>query len=107
MYQLAAGRRRAGQPVWDRTIRLGDVFHNEAMSFEERRDAIVRRLRDSRWLRDHDEGDELHQFIEELADTADKTEFNGPWDEIYDIADVERVWIDTMGGWKNDRDSPS
>jgi hypothetical protein len=98
MHQLATDRRRAGRPVWDRYVRLADVFHNEAMSFEERRDAIVARLRASQWLREEhpDEGDELHQFIEELGDARNNDEFRGPWDEIYDIADVERVWISTF-----------
>jgi hypothetical protein len=99
MHRLATVRRRAGQPAWDRTIHLADVFHNEAMSFEERRDAIVRRLRDSRWLRDDhpDEDDVLRLFIEELSETGDVPEFDQVFSEVYDIADVERVWIDTIG----------
>jgi hypothetical protein len=46
MHQLARSRVAAGLPVWDQKLRLADVFHNDAMTFEQRRDAIVQRIRD-------------------------------------------------------------
>lgn len=95
MHQLATERRTAGKPVWDRKIRLADVFHNEDMTFEQRRDAIVARLRGSNWLKGRDEGDTLVMLVEELADARDADEFDGPWDAIYDEADYDRVWIET------------
>lgn len=95
-HRLAAERRAAGRPVWDYHINLSDVFHNEAMSFEERRDAIVARLRASRWFTDAEEGGELHQYVEELADTVDGDDFDCPMDAIYDLADTDRVWIATF-----------
>jgi len=95
MHQLVQQRRAAGLPVWDRKIRLADIFHNEAMTFEQRRDAIVARLRASAWFKECDEYDDLPQFVEELSETRDVDEFDGPWDCIYDIADADRVWIET------------
>lgn len=94
-HQLAQQRRAAGRPVWDRRVSLADVFHNEDMTFEARRDAIVARIRASAWFKSYGSGDELHLFVEELADAADGDEFDGPWDCIYDIADIDRVWIAT------------
>lgn len=96
MHKLATERRKAGLPVWDRKINLADVFHNDAMTFEQKRDAIVRRIRASAWFKQYDEVDDLPQFVEELADTQSGKEFDGPWSEIYDIADYDRVWIATF-----------
>ena len=81
-------------PVWHEKIMLGDLFHNEDMSFEQRRDEIVRRLRASRW---HDGEDyEVESIIEELAETEDEDAFDAVWDLVYDFADEDRVWIDTF-----------
>jgi hypothetical protein len=94
-HRVASERRAAGRPIWDERVNLRDVFHNEAMTFEERRDVIVARLRRSRWVRGMDEYDAVPQLLEELAETSDGDEFDGPWDEIYDYADADRVWIGT------------
>jgi hypothetical protein len=94
-HQLARARVAAGLPVWDRKIRLADVWRNEAMTFEQRRDAIVRRLRVSSWVKGCDEFDELPQAIGELSEVADANAFDEVWDLIYDLADADRVWIDT------------
>lgn len=96
MHQLARARVAAGLPVWDRKIRLGDVFRNEDMSFEERRDAIAARLRASAWLTDPDRRMGLDEAVDGLAGAEDVDEFDGWWDEIYDLADYDRVWIDTV-----------
>lgn len=96
MHRLATERRNAGLPIWDRKINLADVFHNEAVTFEQKRDAIVRRIRASAWFKQYDECDNLPQYVEELADTENGSEFDGPWSCIYDIADYDRVWIATF-----------
>jgi hypothetical protein len=95
MHRLARERQAAGLPVWDRKIRLADVFRNPDMTFEERRDAIVARLRASVWLKGYDEDSDLTQFVDEMSEAADVEEFDGVWDFIYDIADADRVWIET------------
>lgn len=95
MFLLARKRTAAGLPVWDRKISFADVFHNEDMTFEQRRDAIVARLRGSSWLKGRDEFDNIVEAVDGLAGAEDAGEFDGWWDEIYDIADEERVWIET------------
>ena len=50
MHRLATERRSQGKPIWDRKIRLADVFHNDALTFEQQRDAIVKRIRSSGWI---------------------------------------------------------
>ncbi|WP_329521081.1 hypothetical protein [Spirillospora sp. NBC_01491] len=98
MHRVAQQRKAAGQPIWDRKINLADVFHNEAMTFEQRRDAIVRTLRASRWVKEHSEQDAfggLVEVVDNLAAAEDIGEFDGWLDELYDHADNDRVWINT------------
>jgi hypothetical protein len=94
-HREATARRAAGRPVWDRRVNVADVFHNEAMTFEQRRDAIARRLRASDWLAGRDMFDGLVLAVEGLEQAEDADEFDGWWDEIYDHADADRVWIET------------
>jgi hypothetical protein len=96
MYRLGQERRAAGKPSWEHKINLADVFHNDDLTFEQKRDTIVARLRATTWFKQYDEYDDLPQFVEELADAEDKYAFNSPWDCIYDIADADRVWIATF-----------
>jgi hypothetical protein len=63
------------------------------MTFEERRDAIVAVLRGSAWLKGYDEFDWVPEIVDNLADASDADEFDGWWDELYDMADTDRVWI--------------
>ena len=96
MYRLSRERIAAGKPSWAHKLNLADVFRNDDLSFEQKRDAIVRRIRATTWFKGYDESDDLPQFVEELAGAADAAEFDGPWDCIYDIADADRVWIATF-----------
>lgn len=95
MYALGQQRRAAGLPMWDRKISVAGVFHNDAMTFPERRDAIVRRLRASTWFKSKNECDDLPMFVEELSAAQNVDDFNSAWDAIYDEADYDRVWITT------------
>ncbi len=99
-HRVAQARRDVGQPIWAHRIDVSHVFHNEDMTFEQRRDAIVRILRASPWLRE-DTGNLMHlwtlqELVDELAETRDGDEFDGPWDALYDEADYDRVWIRTI-----------
>ena len=98
MHTLVRQRAAAGQPVWDRRINVADVFRNEDLTFEQRRDAIVARLRKSPWITDRDQDgfDQLGDVVENLATAEGEEEFNGWWDELYDHADYDRVWIATF-----------
>lgn len=96
-HQIARQRVDAGQPVWAHTVDLRDVFHSDTLSFTERRNAIVRILRATQWVKDADraEMDGLFDIVVELAAAEDVEEFDGWWDELYDLADTDRVWIKT------------
>ncbi|WP_344010736.1 hypothetical protein [Nocardiopsis exhalans] len=96
-HQIARARAAAGLPVWERHIDLRGVFHNDSLTFEERRDAIVKRLKVSPWYQQADvaEFDGVYDTIHELAHAEDPEEFDGWWDELYDHADTDRVNICT------------
>jgi hypothetical protein len=82
---------------WIEKVRLSDCFHDDGMPFPQRRDEIVRRIKQTKWFKRADEADtDLHPLIEKLADTHDVDEFDQVWDLIYDIADADRVWIETI-----------
>jgi hypothetical protein len=79
--------------TWTYTIRIADIWKNDALSFEEQRDRIVARLRKSQWFSDSGDQSDLAAYVDELADATSFDEFNGPWGEIYDLADADRAWI--------------
>lgn len=98
IHQLAAERRQQGRPVWAETLDVSDVFHDDELSFEERRDAIVAVLKASRWYRKADQHafDGVVDIVNDhLAYAENADEFDAWWDELYDLADYDRVWIKT------------
>ena len=92
-HAAATALRAAGQPIWRHKIDLRHVFREERLTFEQRRDAIVRRLRTSAWAVGNPE---VLELADELADTADGDQFDQVWDAVYDQADEDRVWIATF-----------
>lgn len=96
-HQLAQARRNAGQPIWERTLDVSDVFHNDALTFPEIRDAVVARIKNSPWYQNRDTTgfDEFGEHVEELAHVENADDFDEFWDAIYDQADYDRVWIKT------------
>ena len=95
MYRLSRERIAAGKPSWAHHINLKGVFHNDDLTFEQKRDIIVRRIRATTWFKSKDEYDDLPMLVEELSDTETKSAFADVWDAIYDEADADRAWIAT------------
>ena len=52
-------------------------------------------LRNSRWGDLTANKDWLDQLLEDLERTSNGDEFDKVWDDVYDLADEERVWIAT------------
>ena len=96
-HRLAQERRDAGLPIWDRTLDVSDLFHNNALTFTESRDAVVQRIKASPWYQNRDSAgfDEFGEVVEFLSSAEDTAEFDEYWDQIYDQADSDRVWIKT------------
>lgn len=80
--------------TWLITIDLKDVFHNDDMSFVEKRDEIVSRIRNSPWFQESDVT--LGSVIADLAETENVEDFDFVWNYVYDIADADRVWLATF-----------
>lgn len=83
-------------PHWEYKIRLGDVWKNDELTFEQQRDAIVVRFRRSRWYLMSGAHSDLHELIDELAEAEDAEDFDEAWVQIYNLADEDRAWIETV-----------
>lgn len=82
--------------VWYVTINLADTFHNEDLDFEEKVERIVDRIKRSGWRLLTDDTENFDLLVEQLETSSDKHEFNATWDEVLDLADLDRVWIETF-----------
>lgn len=90
---LANERRAQGKPVWDHRIKI-DLTSLE--TFEARRDAWANALEKSAWFKEQtteDEYGDLWQVWDEMKDSEEEEHFNYCLDSLYDMADVDRVWI--------------
>lgn len=82
-------------PVWNVTIKLADVFHSPHYTDEEKAQVIAERLKTSQWRYWSEDASEFDRLVELLEKAESKAEFNEAWDELYDLADIDRVWIET------------
>lgn len=94
-HNAATARRAAGGKTWKWRIDVSDVFGNDTLDFEQRRDVIAARLAAHPWVKQAGPESDLAAFVEELADRENADEFDFVWDAIYDIADLDGVWIIT------------
>lgn len=87
--------------AWKNTVKLGYVWQNDDLSFEEKRDEVVARLRQFEVVDEDYAGWPdpcLEELLDELAETDDEDYFNMVWDAVYDWADTDhRLWIDLYG----------
>lgn len=84
-------------PSWNLTVDLAPYWGpNGSYTFEERRDKIVETIRKSRWSLISDDPRALEVLLDELADAKDAIEFDGVFGFVYDLADDDRVWIETF-----------
>lgn len=79
--------------VWHHTLRLGDIFHADDMSFDRKRDEIARRIRRASWFDEHDFT--LDDAVAGIEGAEDVAEFDEYWAALYDWADMHRVWVET------------
>jgi hypothetical protein len=79
---------------WLHTLTLTDVFHNDDLTLEEKRDAIVRRIKAAPWYSEDD--DDLYWLVDELADVDTDSYFDAVFNAFYDWADDHRVWVETV-----------
>lgn len=83
--------------TWNFTLELWDVWTNEALTFEDKRDEIVRRIRTAPfWGRDDMEWFALQDIALSIQDAANTGEFDREFRWFYDWADKHRVWVATL-----------
>lgn len=113
-HQVAAARRAAGKPIWDRSINIKEILHEDpsnesnehAAKVANRIGAMIRGRVPADWLDwDSDALDEdLVNVVEGMealkADSyVDEKDFtplqdlNGMLDQLYDWANANRVWL--------------
>lgn len=87
---------------WRHTFDVSDLWRNDDLPVAEKGRIIAGRLRAQPWFKrvDIDTWGSLDQIADNLAELpADvdeaAEEFDGWWDEFYDIADHERIWVKT------------
>lgn len=98
-HKLAESRRKRKLPVWAETVNVAAHFNNDR-PFLENRDGIVATLKRSRWIERHSapvlENQEHLDVVEGLEQAQDSEEFDQYWEELYNLADLDRVWIKTF-----------
>lgn len=76
---------------WDHTFHIADIWKNDELTFEQRRDAITKRMRRQPWFEVFEEDCGIISDLEAAEDPDDWDEW---WDQFYDWCDDgKRVWV--------------
>jgi hypothetical protein len=81
---------------WKLTVVFADFWRNEEMTFEQKRDLAVKRIKGSRWINITDQPEWLEEITEGLEASWDTSSFDFAMIDLYDLADEDLVWIDTI-----------
>lgn len=86
---------------WGAVFHEGDLAENIREDTLARRDRLVTLLRESDWYAEQPDGEEsaLAQRVRELAAADDEFQVASLINAIYDLADVERAWLDPGLEW--------
>lgn len=77
--------------VWHETINLTHVWNHDD-PWEEVRDKVIPIIKASKW---YTWNSALEDIVYRLEYADDIEDFDYTWDELYDLADRDRVWIGT------------
>ena len=87
-------------PNWKYTLKLKDIWKNEEMPLAEKRVEIVKRIKTMPYWKGEDTDEPLYEIMDGLEtdfppdDPNNVDDFNYWWNEFYDWADAERVWVE-------------
>lgn len=79
---------------WELTIRF-PFFHDDDLDFGVKRDRIVDKIKNSGWRDITPYPDTFDDLVADLSNSTGTSEFDAWWDELYDLADDDRVWLET------------
>ena len=86
-------------PVWSRTIYLAGAvqrWKEGALTIPELAEEVVGKIERSGWLADTPYPDTLRDHLNQLKQAESEYDYVRAFDNIYDVADVDRVWIETF-----------
>ena len=78
---------------WKHHLRIKDIWRDDDLSWETKRDAVVAKIKK---LPHYQSDDELIEIVEMLEEATFISEFDEVWDQFYDWADWNRVWVETL-----------
>lgn len=99
--------------TWRESINVSDPWRDESLSIEEKAKDICDIFKSSKWYKKIDElyesegidsvidtfgEDQIHAWVEEMETYIEEGEltvnlFDYMWDQMYDYADRDRVWV--------------
>ena len=85
-------------PVWNRTIYLAGAvqrWKEGALTIPELAEEVVGKIERSGWLADTPYPDTLRDHLGALKQAETAEDYVAAFDRIYDVADDDRVWIET------------
>lgn len=85
-------------PHWNRTISLASLvaaWEAGGYTIDELAAKVVERIERSGWLEDTPYPDTLRDHLNRLKQATTAGEYEIAFDRIYDVADEDRVWIET------------
>ena len=84
-------------PQWNITIDVKDVWENfDKNDVPASVKLVVERIKASGWRNITPYPHTFDQLISDLEASETLDEFNSWWSEVYDLADIDRVWIATF-----------
>ena len=101
-HRVAAERRKAGKPIWDRRLTIKHLFSDDesAEAAKKAGREIAAVLKASPWLKAdlevHGENpgkSEVQMVAEKFESIKSLSHLNSVLDRLYDLADADRVWI--------------
>lgn len=78
---------------WAHKIYMGLPYDPEVGNFPEHRDRAVAVIRKSAWIRNSQRSTDLAELVDKLSGTEVIEDFDEVFQEIYDLADTDRCWI--------------
>ena len=81
--------------AWNHKLDVSSFFHDDDLTITEKGEKISELVKSSTWFEGLYYKDDLEGLLEELSEVEDADDFDVLWDQMYDIFDAERVWVQT------------
>jgi hypothetical protein len=85
-------------PQWNRTIKLADLvarWKSGELTIPQLAEKVVERIEASGWVEDTAYPDTLRDHLGRLKQAEYPSAYEASFEYVYDVADQDRVWIET------------